>query len=269
MLYGGLSVAVLPFLFPSWWMITASLLPIQRVFAQPPTLIPLQPEWGNYRRVFELQPFAQQYLNSLYIAGIVTLGTLIVATAAGYGFARVRFPAANVLFLVVITGLMVPSEVTIVPIFQLARSLGMIDTHWPLVIIPIFGPPAALCMFVMRQFFLGIPRELEDAGRIDGLSRAGVLIRVAVPLARAPLAAIAIISFLRSWDMYLEPLTLLSTREKFTLPLALTTFADGYGEPIWNVQMAATTLSVLPVLAVFVLAQRYFIEGLALTGVKG
>ena len=265
----ALALLALPFLYPTVWMISASLLPIHEVFASPPVLFPSQPRWENYVRVFEMQPFARQYWNSFYIAVLVTMGTLVVSSMAGYAFARVRFRFSGVVFVLVLTGLMVPAEVTIIPIFRMVQAAGLIDSHLPLIVIPMLGAPAALSVFIMRQFFLSLPTELEDAGRIDGLGRWGLFLRIAVPLAKAPLSAVAIVAFLRSWDLYLEPLVLITSRENLTLPIALTSFSDGLGQNIWNVQMAATTLSVLPVLIVFILAQRNFVEGLTQTGLKG
>jgi multiple sugar transport system permease protein len=205
----------------------------------------------------------------VYIATLVTAGTMIVSALAGYGFARIRMPGGNALFLVVLVGLLVPMEVTIVPMFRAVNALGLIDTHWPLIIIPIFGAPSVLATFIMRQFFIGIPDELEEAGRIDGLGRWGLFRRVSLPLATPALASVGIITFLKSWNMYLEPLVFLSSREKFSLPRALTQFVDAYGGPMWNVQLAATTLTAVPVLIVFVIAQKQFIQGLAQSGLKG
>jgi multiple sugar transport system permease protein len=268
-LYVVMSLLAIPFVFPTWWMVTASLLPANDVYASSPKLFPVHPLWSDYRQVFALQPFAHQYLNSLYIAAAVTVGTMIVCAMSGYAFARIRFPGANALFFLVLTGMLVPSEVTIVPLFRMMQQFGLIDTHWPLIIIPIFGAPSVLGTFVMRQFFLSLPTELEEAGRLDGLGRFGLFARIALPLARPALAAVAIFTFLRTWDSYLEPLVYLSTKSKFTLPLALTQYTDAYGANIWNIQLAATTLTVLPVLAVFVVAQRHFVAGLAQTGLKG
>ena len=234
-----------------------------------PTLWPENPSFDAYGDVFRLQPFAQQYWNSLYIAIIVTVGTMLVAAMAGYAFARIRFPGANALFLIVLVGLLVPSEVTIVPLFRLVNALGLIDTHWPLIIIPIFGAPAVLSVFIMRQFFISLPGELEEAGRMDGLGRWGIFWRIAFPLARPALAAVAIFTFLKSWNLYLEPIVYLSSKEMFTLPQALTQYVDAYGGPMWNVQLAATTLTVVPVLVVFLFAQKQFVQGLAQTGLKG
>lgn len=266
---GLLVVLCVPFVFPTWWMATSSLKTTSEILRVPPTLWPSEPTLGAYRAVFELQPFAIQYWNSVYIAVLSTVGTILVASLAGYAFARIHFRGNNILFVVVLAGLLVPSEVTIVPLFRAVNALGLIDTHWPLIIIPIFGAPCVLGTFIMRQFFLGLPVELEEAGRMDGLSRFGIFWKIAFPLARPAIAAVAIFTFMKSWNMYLEPIVYLSSRENFTLPQALTQYVDAYGGPIWNVQLAATTLTVIPMLIVFLFAQRQFIQGLAQTGLKG
>lgn len=259
----------IPFVFPTWWMATSSLKPMSEILSIPPTIWPQSATWDAYGEVFRLQPFARQYWNSLYIAALVTLGTMAISALAGYAFARIRFRGANALFVLVLAGMLVPAEVTIVPLFRMVNSLGLVDTHWPLIVVPIFGAPSVLATFIMRQFFLGLPKELEEAGRMDGLGRWGIFGRIALPLARPALAAVAIFTFLKSWNLYLEPIVYLSSREKFTLPQALTQYVDAYGGPMWNVQLAATTLTVIPVLAVFLVAQRQFVQGLAHTGLKG
>ena len=264
-----LTVLSVPFVFPTWWMATSSMKTTSEILRVPPTIWPDAPSLEPYSQVFTLQPFAQQYWNSLYFAALVTIGTIFVASLAGYAFARIQFPGANLLFIVVLVGLLIPTEVTIVPLFRMVNSLGLIDTHWPLIVIPVLGAPSVLATFIMRQFFLGLPHELEEAGRMDGLTRWGIFWKVAFPLARPAIAAVAIFTFLKSWNMYLEPIVYLSSRENFTLPQALTQYVDAYGGPIWNVQLAATTLTVIPVLVVFVFAQRQFIQGLAQTGLKG
>lgn len=268
-LYGVLCLLTLPFVFPTWWMVTSSLKPAGEIFAFPPTLFPADPSFEAYRRVFEFAPFAEQYWNSMYIAALVTFGTLAVSSLAGYAFARIRFPGHNLLFLVVLVGLLIPSEVTIVPLFQLFNQVDLIDTHLPLILVPIFGAPSVLATLIMRQFFIALPGEVEEAGRMDGLGRFGLYWRIALPLSRPALGAVAIFSFLYSWNLYLEPVVFISSPEKFTLPQALTQFVDAYGGPMWDVQLSAATMSALPVLVVFVVAQRQFVEGLAHTGLKG
>ncbi|HLS13484.1 MAG TPA: carbohydrate ABC transporter permease [Beutenbergiaceae bacterium] len=264
-----MAVMSVPFIFPTWWMASSSMKTTSEILRVPPTLWPEDPSVEPYGRVFELQPFAQQYFNSLYIAVLVTAGTILVAALAGYAFARIRFRGANLLFILVLLGLLIPSEVTIVPLFRMVNTLGLIDTHWPLIVIPILGAPSVLATFLMRQYFITLPHELEEAGRMDGLSRWGIFWRIAFPLAKPAIAAVSIFTFLKSWNMYLEPIVYLSSQRNFTLPQALTQYVDAYGGPIWNVQLAATALTVIPVLIVFIIAQRQFIQGLAQTGLKG
>lgn len=268
-LYGLLCVLSIPFVFPTWWMVTSSMKPISDIFAFPPSLIPTSYDFSSYGDVFRLQPFARQYFNSAYIAAIVTAGTMLIASFSGYAFARIRFPGSNALFLIVLSGLLIPSEVTIVPLFRMFLKWGMINTHWPLILVPIFGAPSVFATFVMRQFFIALPGELEEAARVDGLSRLKIFWTIALPLAKPALAAVAIFTFLHAWNLYLEPVVYLSHPAVFTLPQALTQYVDAYGGPMWNIQLAAATLTALPVLLVFIVAQKHFVEGLAHTGLKG
>ena len=267
--YGALSVLSIPFVFPTWWMITSSFKPVNEIFAFPPALWPTNPTLDAYVDAFRLQPFALQYWNSLYIAAVVTIGTMLVSALAGYAFARIKFPGQNLLFMVVLIGLLIPSEVTIVPLFQMFNTLGLVNTHWPLILVTMLGAPSVLATFIMRQFFLTLPVELEEAARLDGLGRLAIWWRIAMPLARTALAAVAIFTFLHAWNLYLEPTVYLLSPELFTLPQALTRYTDAYGGEMWNVQLAAATLTALPVLVVFVFAQKQFVEGLAMTGLKG
>ena len=268
-LYGLMCVLLVPFVFPTWWMVTSSVKPISDIFAFPPDLWPRRFDFTTYAQVFELQPFARQYWNSAYIAALVTAGTMIVSSMAGYAFARIKFPFSNAIFMVVLLGLLIPSEVTIVPLFQMFLKWGMINTHWPLILVPIFGAPSVFATFVMRQFFIALPVELEEAARVDGLGRFKIFWTIALPLAKPALGAVAIFTFLHSWNLYLEPIVFLSSTQMFTLPQALTQFTDAYGGAMWNIQLAAATMTAIPVLLVFIVAQKQFVEGLAHTGLKG
>lgn len=268
-LYGLLCVLLIPFVFPTWWMLTSSVKPISDIFAFPPDLWPRRFDFSTYAKVFELQPFARQYWNSAYIAAVVTLGTMIVSSMAGYAFARIKFPFSNTIFMIVLLGLLIPSEVTIVPLFQMFLGWGMINTHWPLILVPVFGAPSVFATFVMRQFFIALPGELEEAARVDGLGRFKIFWLIALPLAKPALGAVAIFTFLHSWNLYLEPIVFLSSTQMFTLPQALTQFTDAYGGAMWNIQLAAATMTAIPVLVVFIIAQKQFVEGLAHTGLKG
>jgi multiple sugar transport system permease protein len=268
-MYLALSVLAVPFIFPFIWMIGSSLKSAVDVFAYPPTLFPTTWQWTNYARVFEIQPFAQQYFNSVYIAVVVTAGTLVFSSLAGYAFARISFIGRGLMFLLLLSALMMPEEVTIIPKFYFVQSLRIDNTHWPLILFPIFGAHGVIATFMMRQHFLGIPQELEEAAMLDGLTRWGIFWRIALPLAAPVLSAVAIITFLTTWNSFLEPLVYLKDVSLFTLPLALRGFADEFGQPIWEVQLAATTLSVLPILIFYVFAQRYVVESFASSGVKG
>ncbi|GIG68803.1 carbohydrate ABC transporter permease [Phytomonospora endophytica] len=268
-LYVSLTVMALPFVVPTLWMVASSFKPLNEIFASPPSLFSASPTTAAYAEAFDFQPFARQYFNSVYIALVVTATVLLVSALAGYAFARIRFPGRNPLFITVLVGLLVPSEVTIVPLFQMFKLAGMVDTHWPLILVTAFAAPCVLATFVMRQFFIALPVELEEAARLDGLGRFGTWWRIAVPLAKPALSAVAILTFLASWNLYLEPTVYLTSPELFTLPQALTRFTDAYGGEMWNTQLAAATMTVVPVVVVFLVAQRQFVESLAHTGLKG
>jgi multiple sugar transport system permease protein len=264
----ALAVLAIPFVFPFLWMISSGFKSANEIFGQP-SLIPEAWHWQNFVDVFTYQPFARQYFNSLYIATLVTILTLTVSSLAGYALARMRFAGAGLLMLFLLSALMVPEEVTIIPNFFLMRWLGLMDMHVPLILLPVFGPHGIMATFLMRQYFLALPKEVEEAGKMDGLSRLGIWWRIAVPMSRPALAAIAIITFLFSWNLFLEPLVFVSSLQLFTLPLALNNFNDPYGLPLWNLQLAATSLAVVPILGIYLIAQRQIIESFAMSGVKG
>ncbi|GAA2154465.1 MULTISPECIES: carbohydrate ABC transporter permease [Glycomyces] len=268
-LYIALIVMAVPFVVPTLWMITSSFKPLNEIFASPPSFFSANPTGAAYAEAFSFQPFARQYFNSVYIALVVTATTMLVSSLAGYAFARIRFPGRNLLFVVVLVGLLVPGEVTIVPLFQMFKQAGLVNTHWPLILVTAFAAPCVLATFIMRQFFIALPIELEEAARIDGLGRFGIWRRICLPLARPALSAVAILTFLSSWNLYLEPTVYLTSPELFTLPQALTRFTDAYGGEMWNTQLAAATMTAVPVLVVFIFAQRQFVESLAHSGLKG
>ena len=267
-IYALLLVIAVPFLFPTWWMFTASLKPIEEVFSFPASLIPNDFQISNYAEVFRLQPFLRQYWNSMSIAIVVTIISVTISTMGGYAFARINFKWRSKVFIVLLSALLMPAEVTLIPIFRLMVKSGLSDSFFPIILIPAFGAHAVVGLFLMRQFFLDFPAELEEAAEIDGLSRWRVFTKIALPLSGPALASLAIISFLYSWNLFLEPLVFLTEPNKYTLPVVLPQFTDTYGAPIFNVQLAATSLSVIPVMIVFVMAQRHFIRGITMTGIK-
>lgn len=259
---------LLPLVFPFLWMISSALKSPAEIFGFPPRLVPAAPAWDNLRQVFLFQPFARQIYNSVYIATLVALATCTLSLLSGYAFARLRFPGRNVLFVVFLSALMMPSEVTLVPNFQFMQKLGLVDTHVPLILLPVFGATGVTGIFLMRQFLSALPKEVEEAAMLDGLGRLGILVHIVLPLARPMLGAVGIIAFLASWNSFLEPLVFLNRQELFTVPLALSGFTDTSGNPIWNLQMAATAISTLPVLAAYLFARRQITEGLARTGLQ-
>jgi multiple sugar transport system permease protein len=269
LLYLGLLLLAIPFLFPFWWMATSSFKTYKEIFAYPPTLLPESWHFENFITAFTYQPFGRQYLNSLYISLTVTAGVLVISSLSGYAFARINFKGRNFFFMLLLSSLMMPPEVTIIPNYLIMNMLGWTNTHIPLIIIPILGAGGVFATFMMRQFFITLPKDMEDAAKIDGLGWWGIFWKIGLPLAKAPLSAVAIITFLNSWNSFLEPLIYLSDPKKYTIPLALTGYIDAYGAPMWSVQMAATTLSVLPVLIFFILAQQQVVESFAMSSVKG
>jgi multiple sugar transport system permease protein len=266
--YAVLVILAVPALFPFWWMLTTSLKEPSQIFVFPPQLVPAPVRWANYLDVLRTQPFHLYYWNSLYIATTVTLGTCMLASLAGYGFARLRFPLRNALFVLLLSALMVPVEVTAVPMFMLMKTLGLVNTHVPLIVPPILGAGSVFGVFLMRQFFLTLPVELEEAAKLDGLSPFATFWRIILPLAQAPLATLAIFTFLASWNEFFDPLIYLNSKPLYTLPLALALYTDEAGTA-WHLLMAASVLATLPLVLVFFVAQKRFIEGIAMTGLKG
>ncbi|MCP3798397.1 carbohydrate ABC transporter permease [Allokutzneria sp. A3M-2-11 16] len=268
MIYLLLVVLVAPLVFPFLWMVSSAFKQPSEIFAFPPSLLPESPTWNNIVEVFTFQPFARQIYNSLYIALVVALATCALSLLSGYAFARLRFPGKNLIFLVLLSALMLPTEVTLIPNFLMIRDMGLADTHVPLLAIPTFGAIGVTGIFLMRQFLQGIPRELEEAAMIDGIGRLGILWHIVLPLTRPILSTIGIVSFLASWNSFLEPLVFLNRNELFTVPLALSTYTDTSGNPIWNLQLAATAVSTVPILIAYLLARRHITDSLAHAGLK-
>lgn len=264
----GLCVAGIPFVFPFWWMATSALKTPAEMFAQL-TLLPKTFRWENFPQAFAYQPFASHYVNSGYIAVVVTVATVLMACLSGYAFAKVRFPYSKLLFVLLLSGMMMPSEVTIIPNFFMMRRFGLSDSHLPVILLLIFGAQGAFAAFLMRQFFLTVPKELEEAAQIDGLSKMGIFLRIMLPLSMPAVGAASILTVLNAWNAFLEPLVFIDTLAKFTLPLSLSNFRDAYGAPLWHLQMAATTLSVLPILLFYVMAQRKITNAMVFSGLKG
>ena len=255
------------FVYPFWWMLVNSLNTAAQVFGKP-TLLPRAWRFVNYVEIFQVQPFARHLFNSVLVAVIGTAGNVLVSALSGYGFARLRFPGSNILFILLLTALMMPIEVIIVPLFFQMLQWGFSDSLVPLMLIPIFGAQGAFSAFMFRQFFVTVPLELEEAAKLDGLSAFGTFWHIMLPVAKPVIASGAILAFLAAWNTYLEPLVFTSSIENYTLPLSLNNFNDSYGEPQWNLQMAATTVSVLLIMIVYLFFQEKVTDAMVNSGLK-
>lgn len=266
--YLVLAVVSLLLIGPVLWMVSASFKSINEILVFPPSILPNHFRWDNYARIFELQPFGRQFGNSLLVMAAVCVLTMALSLPAGYALARVRPVASSIIFVVLLSGIFLPPEATIIPLFLLASKLGWINTLWPLIVFTAVLTTTPIATFIMRQAFLTLPAEFDEAATIDGAGRMRTMLQISTPLVRPSLASVVVISCWYSWNQFLEPLVYIRDVNLLTVPVALTRFTDTYGQPLWNVQMAATTLSILPVLLVFFFAQRHVVAGLAAGGLK-
>lgn len=259
-------------LFPFYLMVVTSLETEAQTHRFPPLLVPPTPQWSNYPDALNAAPFVRFMINSAVVALIVVIGNLVLCSIAGYAFARLRFAGRRLLFAGLMASLMVPFQVTMIPEFLIVKWLGTnvwdqlgID-HLGALVLPslvnTFG------IFFLRQFFLTVPVELEEAARMDGTSRLGVLFKIVLPLSLPALSTLAALTFLDSWNSFLWPLIVINTESHMTLPLGLTTFQGSHNTQ-WELLMAGNVFSLVPMLLVFFAAQRYFVRSVAATGLKG
>ncbi|KRE75609.1 carbohydrate ABC transporter permease [Paenibacillus sp. 2RAB27] len=267
-IYTVLSLISLVILFPFLWMITTSLKDPTKIFLFPPQWIPDPISWSNFKQVFVKQPeFPLYFFNSAYIAIVVTIATCLFAALAGYAFGKMNFRFKNIIFLILLTGMMIPTEVTAIPMFVWMSKLHLTDTHFPLIVPSVLGAGGIFGVFLLRQFFIMVPDELEEAAKIDGCTPWTTFWRIMLPLSTPALSTLAIFTFLHSWDNYFDPLIYISDNKLFTLPVGLKLFTDTAGTD-WHLLMAASVMATVPLLLVFFIAQKRFIEGVALTGLK-
>lgn len=254
------------FVLPFVWMVSTSLKANNQIFAYPPQWIPNPVLWSNYRKALTALPFLLYFRNTLFIATMTIIGTLLSCSLVAYGFARVQWIGRDVVFLIVLASMMLPAATTLVPLYITFRNLGWIGTFRPLIVPPFLG--SAFFIFLLRQFFMTIPLELSDAAHIDGCSELGILWRIVLPLSKPALATIALFSFLWTWSDFFGPLIYLTDERLYTISLGLVQFQGRY-DTAWAQVMAASTVFTIPVLVLFFLAQKQFIEGVTLTGIKG
>jgi multiple sugar transport system permease protein len=261
-----LFAASIVILAPVVWTVSTSLRTPAQSFSVPPQWIPLRPDWSNYVDVFQRVPFATYVVNSFVVTGAIVLGQLVTASLAGYAFARLNFPFRNALFWLVMATVMVPLQATIIPVFVLISSLGLADTLASLILPAL---PTAFGTFLLRQYFMAMPNDYEEAALIDGANQWQVFYRVYLPMATPGLAILTVLSFNTHWNEFFRPLIFLSTNENFTLPLGVVTLFGYLGTGSVSVVLAGVVLSLLPVLVVYTIGQRYLIEGIAMGGLKG
>ncbi len=264
--YAALTLLAGCFAVPFIWMLSSSLKDTGQIFQFPPTIFPNPIVWGNYEKAVNFIPFLRYLGNTLIICSGAIIGNVLSASLVAYSLGVLRWNGRDHLFKVLIASMLLPPQVTMVPVFVIFRSLGMIDTYWPLILPSFFGAP--FFIFLLRQFFLGIPQELTEAARIDGCSEFGIYWRVVVPLSVPALATVVLFSFIWTWTDFLTPLIYLQDQNKFTLSLGLQQFQESHSAE-WGMLMAAATLITLPIIALFFAAQKTFIEGIVTTGLKG
>ena len=261
LVFAGAATTLLPF----WWMTVTALQTPGGVFAQPPEWFPSDPQWGNLWRVTVVVPFWRGLANTLLLTLPPLVVGLLMSALAAFAFARLRFPGREALFGALLATLMIPAAVTMVPLFVLFRELRWVDSFRPLIVPGLFG--GAYAVFFLRQFFRTVPPDLDEASRIDGCNPWQTFWSVFLPLAHAPLATLAVFGFLAGWNEFLQPLIYLHSPERFPLQLVLAEFQSLYYTD-WSLIMAGALLASLPVMVLYLAAQRYFVEGIAVTGLK-
>jgi ABC-type glycerol-3-phosphate transport system permease component len=260
----GALVVILPFL----WMVSASFKPPGDILVYPPQLVPTTWTLENYKFVLEQTQFLVFVKNSLIVVACTITGHIISGSLVAYGFARFRFPGRNILFMILLGTLMVPFHAYMIPRFIIMKQLGVLDSLMAVILPYLFGGPVYI--FLLRQFFMTIPRELDDAARIDGCNYIQLYWHILLPLARPALVTVGVIEFLAAWTSFLEPLIYLNSLDNYTVALGLSLFKNGFSGAVqWGPLMAATTLSAIAPLIVFFFAQKYLMGGIATMGLKG
>jgi multiple sugar transport system permease protein len=271
LLYVPLIIFAIIFVFPFFWSVSSSLKPPDEILSFPPTLLPSVPRWSNYVRVFERAPFARWILNTIIVVVLATLGAVLSSSLVAYSFARFRYRGRDLLFMITLGTMMLPAQVTLIPQYILWSKLGFVNTLLPLFVPQWFGG-GAFNIFLLRQFILTIPREFDEAAIIDGASRFHIFRAILLPLCVPALMTVVIISFIANWDDYLTPLVYLNSEMQYTLALGLSLFKnypETGGEPLQHLLMAASVMTILPPVLLFFIAQRYFVQGIVMSGIKG
>lgn len=252
--------------FPFIWMVSSSLKSNELIFSYPPQFIPDPVAWDNYAKAWGETRMGQAMLNSLFIAVFATLGNCGVSSLVAYGFAKTDFPGKNAMFIIVISTMMIPYQVILIPLFIIFKQLGWINTYNPLIIPSLFG--TASNVFLMRQYIRGIPDAYSESAFIDGCNHIRIWIQIIIPMSVPMLVSLGVLTFMRHWNDYLGPMLYISSRDKMTVPLVLRMFQSNYTTQ-WHLLMAASCIALLPVMALYLVSQRYIISGIMLGGIKG
>ena len=266
LVYFGLCLGAFIFLIPFFWTLSTSFKPEAQIFTMPPKWIPEPFITTHYKAVFKFVPYAKFYKNTLVLTLLNVAGTLIACPLAAYAFARLKWPGRNFLFLLTLSTMMLPAQVTMVPLFLVFRNLGWLNTMRPLWVPSFFGN--AFYIFLLREFFKGLPAELDDAARVDGCSYLSIYWRIILPLVKPAWTTVAIFSFMGTWNNFMGPLIYVRNYDAMPLALGLRIFQEDHGTE-WGALMAASVMMIVPVITLFFFLQRYFIQGIALTGIKG
>ncbi len=254
-------IMVVPFL----WMLSTSVKTLEQVFIWPPDWIPDVIQWKNYANILNSIRFGQYTFNTLKIAVLVTLGQLFTCSLAGYAFAKIRFPGKNTLFVLYLATMMIPGQVTMIPNFIIMRNLHLVNSHLGLILPSL---TSAFGTFLMRQFFLSFPSELEDAAKLDGCNPFTFYVRILLPLSRPILATLAVMTFQGTWNDFLWPLIMINSEEKRTLQVGLS-YLISPNATDWPLLMAGSVMTLLPIIILFFIAQKYFVQSIKMTGLKG
>jgi multiple sugar transport system permease protein len=267
-MYTSLILLSLLFIMPFLWMVSTSVKDTVQTYTVPPIWIPIPMRFENYPEALVAQPFAKFFVNTIQYAVFSSLGAVLSASVVAYGFSRVRWPGRDVFFFVCLCTLMIPFPVRMIPLYLEFRNLHWLNGYNPLIVPAFFGD--AYYIFLLRQFFMSIPQELSEAARIDGANEAAIFTRIVLPLARPAIAVVALFQFINAWNDYIGPLIYLNQPETFPISLGLQRFMGQFQEKLaWPYLMAASTVTIVPIIILYFLTQRTFIEGIAITGIKG
>ncbi|MCM3267734.1 carbohydrate ABC transporter permease [Paenibacillus elgii] len=255
------------FLLPFVWLVITSLKTDEEIFVVPVRWWPETVQWSNYVNAMKAIPFFQYTMNTVLISALCVLGVVVIAPLVAYGFARIQFKGRNALFLVMMSTLMLPFQVTMIPLYVLFNKLDLINSYWPIVLSSWFGTGMAYYIFMVRQFFMGIPHELTESAKIDGASEFRIYVQIILPLAKPAILTVGLFTFLAAWGDFQGPLIYLNDPEKWTLSIGLKQFIRE-NQVAWGQLMAASTLFTVPIVILYFFVQKKFIEGISITGMK-